>query len=228
MLLIRTIWELTVPAVPASGPRLEPLRQVNSQDTVVLTFNITWGEKVPTAILEQLSAYNVGATFFVTGPWAVEHVNLIQKMVADGHDVGSLGHQVVNLSGLPPEEIKADIAASVEAIRSAGSPAPIFFRPPGGAYDQTVVSVASSLGLQTVLWNVDARDWLAPGVDVIISEITTATTPGSIILLHASDHNIQTMQAIKRIVEHLLHSGYKLSPLSAIIGTSGNDHPNSE
>lgn len=218
LLVVRGFWELTSPVIPVTSRPLEPLyRLATPTDAVVLTFNISWGAEVATEIVEQLAALDTRATFFVSGPWAVENVSLLKKMVAAGHDVGSLGHQVVNLTAAPVEDVKSEIVASVEAIIAAGAPNPVFFRPPGGTYNQQVLSVAHELGLTTVLWNVDARDWLSPGTDVIVSRILTSAVPGSIILLHASDHNRQTAQALPRIVEQLREKGLRPLPLSQLV-----------
>jgi peptidoglycan/xylan/chitin deacetylase (PgdA/CDA1 family) len=47
-----------------------------------------------------------------------------------------------------------------------------------------VQSIAASLGLSTILWNVDPRDWSRPGTDKIIQSVLDTTHNGSIILMH--------------------------------------------
>ncbi len=47
----------------------------------------------------------------------------------------------------------------------------------------------ASLGMTTVVWNVDPRDWSTPGTDAIYSRVVSATHPGSIILMHDGGGN---------------------------------------
>lgn len=224
LLMVRGYWEISAPNLPASGQLLQPVRQVSTAGKpVVLTFNIAWGQQVPMEILEQLQAAQVRATFFVSGPWAVENVNLLRKMVEAGHDVGTLGHQTVNLASMDRQQVKAELSSSIEAITSAGAPVPVFFRPPGGAYNDDVLAAAHELGLLTVLWSVDARDWLSPGTDAIVAAVARDTQPGSIVLLHASDHNRQTVQALKRVIDQLRQKELNIIPLSAALAVPGRD-----
>jgi len=47
------------------------------------------------------------------------------------------------------------------------------FRPPYRLYDARTVRVARSLGLLTILWDVESDDWSRPGTDVIVRRLIT-------------------------------------------------------
>ncbi len=220
LLLVRGAWELSG-AVPAGAGDLAPLREVAGRpQAVVLTFNITWGRQVPEAVLDRLAAANARAVFFVTGPWAQANPDLVRRMLAEGHDVGTLGNTVVSLTASPPDRIAAELEAAGAELRRAGAPAPRFFRPPGGAYDDRVVAAARALGLRTVLWSVDGRDWLNPGSDVIASTVLAAARQGSIVLLHATDGSRQTLEALPALLRGLRERGLEPLPLSELLDTS--------
>lgn len=55
-----------------------------------LTFNVSWGEENVEPILDILQEKDVTATFFVSGVWSERHVELLQRMVEEGHEVGTM------------------------------------------------------------------------------------------------------------------------------------------
>ncbi|HEY8450129.1 MAG TPA: polysaccharide deacetylase family protein [Bacillota bacterium] len=218
LLLVRGMVELTGPALPATGAVLEPLRQVaTAEKAVVLTVNIQWGRSVPQRVLDELAELEVQATFFVSGPWAQANAGLIQSMRQRGHDIGTLGHEAIHLSAAEPQVIRRELQASLRAITAAGAPVPRYFRPPGGVYDHQLLATAQALGLETVLWSVDGRDWLAASADVVVERILAEAKPGSIILLHASDHNELAPLVLPPLVTGLHDRGYRFLPLSAAL-----------
>lgn len=219
LLLVRGAWELGA-ATPAGGGLTAPIREVTGRaDAVVLTFNITWGREVPEAVLDRLAASDARALFFVTGPWAQENPDLVRRMVAEGHDVGSLGHTLVNLTAAEPDRIATELQASAAALQRAGAPPPQFFRPPGGVYDDEVLAAARDQAMRTVLWSVDGRDWLTPGTDVIVSTVLDNARPGSIVLLHATDGSRQTLEALPQLLRGLRERQLRALPLSELLGS---------
>jgi len=64
-----------------------------------------------------------------------------------------------------------------------------FFRPPYGFRTPRTLSIAKSLNLTTVLWNVFPRDYSADNSDLIVKRVIGKTKPGSIICLHDGPSN---------------------------------------
>ena len=62
----------------------------------------------------------------------------------------------------------AGAARSPRSARRRGY-TPCVFRPPYGAYNESVVRTARSLGLATVTWNVDPSDYAQPGTAAIVA-----------------------------------------------------------
>jgi len=86
--------------------RLRPIRSVpEAEGKVALTFDLSWGEVVPPKVLAVLEEYEVKCTFFLSGPWAASHPELVADIVAAGHEVGSHGYRHVNLSSLNEDGI---------------------------------------------------------------------------------------------------------------------------
>jgi len=218
LLLVRAAWEVGG-AVPAGAGAAAPLRETGvGTGAVVLTFNITWGREVPEAVLDRLGAAGGRAVFFVSGPWARENPDLVQRMVAEGHDVGSLGDTLVNLAAATPDRIASELRGAAAALQRAGAPPPRYFRPPGGVFNDEVLAAARDQGLRTVLWSVDGQDWLAPGSEVIARTVLDGARAGSIVLLHATDASRQTLEALPQILRGLRDRDLQVLPLSELIG----------
>jgi peptidoglycan/xylan/chitin deacetylase (PgdA/CDA1 family) len=84
------------------------------------------------------------------------------------------------------------------------------FRPPYGAVDLAVVRDAATLGLATVTWDVDPRDWSLPGRGKIAAAVLRETRPGSIILMHdGGGPREQTIRALPAIVRALRARGLR-------------------
>jgi peptidoglycan/xylan/chitin deacetylase (PgdA/CDA1 family) len=111
------------------------------------------------------------------------------------------------------------MSATNSRIRSATGFEPCLFRPPGGAYDSRVVSDAKALGMTTVLWNVDPRDWSRPGSGAIYSRVVSAARPGAIVVMHdGGGDRSQTVAALPRIIRTLKGRGYRLVTVSKLLG----------
>ncbi len=80
--------------------------------------------------------------------------------------------------------VRGELASTREVIKRESGYSPCVFRPPYGDYDATVVRVARSLGLATILWDVDPSDYALPGVAAIEQRVLAQATAGSIIISH--------------------------------------------
>ncbi|HLS89026.1 MAG TPA: polysaccharide deacetylase family protein [Sphingobacteriaceae bacterium] len=208
------LYGLTLPA--AGGP--QPVRSAGTRrPAVALTFNITWGDQVPPAILKSLAEHGVPATFFVAGPWAEAHPEVLQALVEAGHEVGTSGARNLDLTQFNPEDLEGELQAAVAALADAAGVRTLYFRPPGGSYDDRVLQTAAELGLVTVLWDVDSRDWLQPGPEQIAAQVLRSVQPGSIILLHAGDTNTQTVRALPSIIKGLRERDLAMVTLTELL-----------
>ena len=203
---------------PAQAARQSPLRTVATRHReVALTFDISWGEKMPPKVLAILEKDRVSATFFLSGPWAKTHPDIVARISRDGFQVESHGQRHVDFSHLSAAGVADNITQAGEILKSLTGKAPTFIRPPNGDYSQQSLQATASLGYTTVIWGTDSLDWMNPGVDVIVSRVLTKAHPGDIVLLHASDTCKQTDLALPRIIEGLRKEGYRLVTLSELI-----------
>ena len=89
------------------------------------------------------------------------------------------------------------------------------FRPPYGDYDNKVISVAESLNLYTIQWDVDSLDWKDLSTSEITKRVVNKTKSGSIILCHNNGQN--THKALPYILSNLQEKGYEFVKISELI-----------
>jgi polysaccharide deacetylase family protein (PEP-CTERM system associated) len=81
-------------------------------------------------LLAMLDAHGARATFFVLGRVAAAHPELVERIVAAGHDIGSHGHEHQFVYRLAPDSFARDLDASLLALDRAGAPPILDYRAP--------------------------------------------------------------------------------------------------
>lgn len=183
---------------------------------VSLTFDISWGTKTAPKVLDILRRHGVKATFFLSGPWAEHHPEIVRAIVADGHEIASHGQEHWNLSQYDGDTVRRNIQSAHEILKRLSGQEPRFFRPPNGDFDDLVVRTARELGYETIIWSVDSLDWKNPGADYMTQRVTRLVFPGAIILFHASDSSRQVDAALPAVIENLRRQGYRLVTLGEL------------
>lgn len=197
--------------------------------TVYLTFDD--GPSVYTPqILSELEAKGVPATFFVLGERAVQFPSFVQREHADGDGTGDHTWDHPDLTTLPPDQVRSELQSTADEITSLTGAPPTLWRPPFGAFNDTVTQIASSLGLSMRLWDVNTDDWMMPGTDVIVGNVVSNVRNGSIILLHDGSQETtfdrsQTVAAVPTIIDTLRAAGYSFGSLSTVSGAATPNAP---
>lgn len=221
------VYRAAAPAALPYGPPAPVRSGPGAGGGVALTFNVTWGTDVAAAVLDVLETYEAKGTFFVSGRWVFDHPTLARRMADAGHDVAGYGFHHIDLTRLGPRELADELDYGVEAMArlasgaGAGSPPRLFFRPPGGAYDERVTDQVWRRGMTMVLWDVDSKDWIRPGVDQIVNEVVHGSRPGSIVLLHAGDVHGQTAAALPGIIKGLRSRNLAPVTLTELLDEAG-------
>jgi peptidoglycan/xylan/chitin deacetylase (PgdA/CDA1 family) len=157
-------------------------------------------------ILNLLKQYNVKATFCVIGRQVHSYPSQIRRIVAEGHTLcNHTWDHDLELRTRTPDQIRAELQMTNDAIHAIVPGAKIqYFRNPGGNFSAGTVSIAQSLGMKSLFWSVDPRDWAKPGTQVIIDNVLSRTRPGSIVLSHdGGGDRSQTVAAYRVLLPNL-------------------------
>lgn len=202
-----------VRAVGCTGGNAELVSEATTERKVVaLTFDDGPSEYTE-GFLNVLKEKGVPGTFFEIGEEMPGREATMRRILAEGDEIGDHTMTHVELPGY------GEIAGAAERIKQYTGFEPCLFRPPYGAVDSRVISTAGALGMKTITWNVDPRDWSLPGTEAIYSNIVSNARPGSIILMHdGGGPRGETLTALPRIIETLRARGYSFETVSALLG----------
>jgi peptidoglycan/xylan/chitin deacetylase (PgdA/CDA1 family) len=170
------------------------------------------------AFVRMLEREHARATFFMIGSQvSAGYRSMLLRELRDGDALGD--HSFTHPDLVRSRGTRWQLSATISAIRANSGYTPCVFRPPYGAYDQSVVRAAQSLGLATVLWDVDPVDWARPGTPAIVRRVLGQVRPGSIILSHdGGGPRAETLAAYPAII-HALHArGYRLVTIPELLG----------
>ncbi len=162
------------------------------------------------ATLEQ---HKIPATFFVIGSHIAGQEQLLQRMNADGDEIGNHSWSHPNLTTLYPGQVAQQVAMTQAAITAAGVPAPTLFRPPYGAINTMVRSI---IPLPLLLWNEDPKDWQANNAAQVVASVDINAKPGGIVDMH--DIYRSTADALPQIVTDLTRRGFHFVTVSQLLG----------
>jgi peptidoglycan/xylan/chitin deacetylase (PgdA/CDA1 family) len=214
------------PAADGGGFRLRPVRAVGctggsaglvtngprDRPVVALTFDDGPSEYTP-EFLEVLRAKGVRATFFEVGQEMPGREDVMRQILAEGDEIGD---HTMNHVEFPGYE---QIVGAAARIRAYTHFKPCLFRPPGGGVDAGVIASAGSLGMRTITWDVDPRDWSLPGTGAIYSNIVGHARDGSIILMHdGGGPRSETLAALPQVIDTLRARGFGFATVSELLG----------
>jgi peptidoglycan/xylan/chitin deacetylase (PgdA/CDA1 family) len=202
-----------VRAVGCTGGTAELVSSASTERKVVaLTFDDGPSDYTD-RYLDVLREKDVPATFFEIGQEMPGREATMRRILAEGDEIGDHTENHVEYPGY------GQIATAAERIKAYTGFRPCLFRPPGGAENSTVIATAGSLGMKTITWDVDPRDWSLPGTPEIYSNIVGNAKPGSIILMHdGGGPRDETLAALPGIIDTLRARGYGFETVSALLG----------
>ena len=184
---------------------------------VSIMINVYWGTEYLQPMIDILKEKGVNATFFVGGIWAVKNENLLKKIKELGFEIGNHGYNHKDHDKLTYEHNKQEITATHEIVRRITGVEMNLFAPPSGAYNQTTLDVASSLGYKTIMWTLDTIDWRDKNTDLIYSRATKKLANGALVLMHPTAN---TLEALPKIIDFYLDNNYSVVSVSTNIALS--------
>jgi peptidoglycan-N-acetylglucosamine deacetylase len=195
----------TAPPVPTLAPAVTRIETTEK----VIFLGIDDGLARDPAVLDYLQANRIPFTaFLVNGPLQADPA-FWQRARSIGGTIEAHTVNHANLTKLSSEQMRAEVCGSADAIQTATGRRPTLFRPPYGAYNDTVRAVVAQCGMfALVLWKGSTNDGR---VDFQENEIK----PGDILLMHwRSD----LLDNLKQVVAVTQANGYKTGSLETYLG----------
>jgi peptidoglycan/xylan/chitin deacetylase (PgdA/CDA1 family) len=215
-------------AGPPAQPAVPPLRASGSADApaiarlerrglpvfcggrrryAALTFDDGPGVYTHLAV-RMLRSAHLPATFFLVARNLARYPGWARREARSGAvEDHTETHPV--LTELDAALVRQEIGGAQREIEAAARAPVRLFRPPYGAHDSLVDSIAHRLGLLEVLWSTDSGDSLGANYRQIASNVKAGLRPGAIILMH--ENRGQTIRALRSLIlPHLRRAHLRL------------------
>jgi peptidoglycan/xylan/chitin deacetylase (PgdA/CDA1 family) len=212
-----TIGLILVPTV--SGARSTVLSRGQSIcRQVALTFDGGSTAVAAEGILQTLAQHRARSTFFPTGAWVEQFPTFASTLRPAGHELANHSDTHPDMTSLTSAAMRGQLQRAEAKIiaRTGADPRP-FWRPPFGAYNDTVLLVASEEGYPwTLMWDIDTLDWQHPPASVIVDRVLSRVQPGSIVLMHLGGNT--TAEAVQIMLPALERRGYMMVTIGEVLG----------
>ncbi|MFS0869668.1 polysaccharide deacetylase family protein [Paenibacillus xylanilyticus] len=183
---------------------------------VSFMINVAWGNEYIIPMLDTLDAEKVKATFFLDGSWLKKNADLAKEIQKRGHELSNHAYSHPNMSRLSAERARLEISKTEDLLKETLGVENRWFAPPSGDFNQKTVDIASSMGLQTVLWTLDTVDWRKPSSASIVDKIEAKVEAGTLILMHPT---ASSSGALKGMIQSIRAKGLVLGTVSETLSS---------
>src|SRR5580692_10802605 len=143
---------------------------------IALTYDDGPNDIVTERLLDVLAQANVRATFFLIGRYVRQRPQIARAIASAGHLIGNHSMSHPWLAWQSSARIRQELT-DCNALLQDTLGIPIrYFRAPHGARRPAVLSIARSLGLTPVQWNILPGDWKPIGAEEIAARTIRAIT----------------------------------------------------
>lgn len=188
---------------------------------IALTFDDGPNTVVTPLILDLLEQYNAKATFFLVGEKINdETAEVMRRTVNMGCELENHSFTHSAMPSLSSEERISEVKRTSELIEKYTGAKVRYFRPPYIAVDEASAKDIS----YPFICGVGCDDWDENvSVETRIEMVLKNAEEGQIILLHDTDYNVKTYEAVKVIIPELINRGYELVTVHELFTDSEED-----
>jgi peptidoglycan/xylan/chitin deacetylase (PgdA/CDA1 family) len=184
------------------------------------------GSYANAAVVDELAARHVPATFFLAGKWVQRYPDLTRRIAANP-DFEIASHSYAHrafaahcygLAPEPPADMAADVERSFAVLAPFGGHQTRYFRFPGGCYDAAALRAIAGTHATVVQYDDVGDDPFNHDAAAITANVLRQAHDGAIVVLHITKANApDTAQALPAIVDGLRARGYHLVTLSDLL-----------
>ena len=153
-------------------------------------------------ILDLLAERGIHASFYVLSHQVVRFPDVARRIVADGHELQLHGDNHDSLLTMTTMQAVRRMRTARAQVEDVVGRRISWFRPPYGAHTAPqVAAIRAVLGLPTVVWSSDAKDWIDDQVDAIVDRALGGVFRGGVLLLHDNRGDPHTLRPGERLPE---------------------------
>ena len=177
---------------------------------IYLTFDLGYESGFTADILDVLKANNVKATFFLTGSYAKNQNELVQRIIDEGHTVGNHSLTHPDMTTVSDEDAVKEIMDVHNLIKEKYGYESYLFRFPAGTFSEKTLAIAAQNGYHSVFWSFAHNDWdnaNQPDVTEALKKTTDRLHPGAVYLLHPMETN---SKILNDLISNAKAAGYEI------------------
>ena len=195
---------------------------------VVLTFDDGPVAAYTPRILDTLKEYGVPGSFFVLGQNALQAPSLVDRILAEGHELGSHTYWHSNMSAVSPTRARVEVNSVQNLITGITGRKMLLYREP---YMRSGVPISSrkvaslmpveKAGYVIAGMDIVPRDWLDLSADELAADIIRQVEErgGGVVLLHdGGGDQSATVEALPMVITELRRRGYEFGSLADQLG----------
>ena len=220
---------------PAPGPATQKVGSEKSKEVssavasgryIALTFDDGPYPPYTDRLLDALKEKKTHVTFFLVAEQAQKYPELVKRMVAEGHTIGLHAFRHRDFLKLAGEEKQQELSLGKKTLHDITGTDPVYWRPPHGFRDVSVMKLAARERLTVVNWSMTPRDWTGIDKQEIYDRVMNKTEDGAIVLLHDGDSPYYqasrqaTVEAVALLIDSLREKGYHLVSLEEYVRNS--------
>jgi peptidoglycan/xylan/chitin deacetylase (PgdA/CDA1 family) len=203
-----------------SSPPVLPLPSVR-MTFVALTFDAcphSGPEGYDGRIAKTLMDSSAPATIFMSGRWIAEHPLEARALGRiDLFEIGNHAFSHLHMARTPLNVVRSELTATEAILDSFHIRHAPLYRPPFGETSRRVDSVAASLGLQTIMFDVASGDPdTSFRTDRLVRSVVGSVHDGSIVVLHINGRGWYTPEALPTIIANLRARGFVFVTISEL------------
>jgi len=207
--------ELIFDPVFGEGKKL-PIYSVDTDEKkIAISFDCAWGNEHTRPILDILDQYDVKTTFFMVQFWAEKFPEDVLEIYNRGHEIGNHSATHPNMAKLSVEDMTKELKGAEDSIEKITGEKPFIFRPPFGAYSNSLIETCEANGYYVIQWDVDSLDWKDITAEQIVDRVTRNVKPGSIVLFHNNAEFVEDY--LPAILDKFKAEGYTVVPVGQLI-----------
>ncbi|MBR4909449.1 MAG: polysaccharide deacetylase family protein [Acidaminococcaceae bacterium] len=209
------------PFVAAPGKTVPSIAE--SGRYIALTFDDGPYPPYTDRLLDVLKEKKIHVTFFLVAEQAQKYPELVKRMAAEGHTVGLHAFRHRDFLKLTGQEAQENLALGKKVLHDITGTDPVYWRPPHGFRDVSVMKLAVRECLTVVNWSAAPRDWTGIDRQEIYNRVMDKAEAGAIVLLHDGDSPFYkasrqaTIDAVGPLIDSLREKGYHLVSLEEYV-----------
>ena len=193
---------------------------------IVLTYDDGPSVGMTPVVLDLLAQHGLKATFFMIGSFAQAQPQIMTRVAAEGHEIGSHTQIHSNAWKVTPWAAMRDLVAGQQTLARLGVQTRMF-RPPYGK--TTLGTLIAGWGQYFAFWTIDPQDsWDRRPVADILAEIDQKG--GGVILMHDFDlprrgptpeaHPAYVLALTEALIGHAASKGYRILRLGDLLAVA--------